>query len=265
MTNEHAMEVVQQRGLAHLQKCTAGELRELLDQVNVEMYDLQEKLKQLKTQRQILEMLLYVMYPEEAKEETGLGYFHGAAHMIAIRLSQIRGERGAGKQRETCSVAGCQLDVMAKGFCKFHYDEETRDKRAAPLKEGAELHETAKKGHPKFVRKDLASPIPGTRSGCCDVEVYEGKKHEYGNRYCSKCWEPCQWKSTKPLATAWSCKIDGCKSLCPFAEGYCKKHYQEFGAKKNVPNTTWSQRIATPSENELLDDIRSDSDNDDGK
>lgn len=177
---ETALAVIEQQGLSQFQKATADELDSSLHDVNKEMFELQEKIKELKKERQVLEMLFYVMYPEEAMESTGRGDYHGAAHMVAIRLSQIRGDRGANKIRAQCSIAGCMLDVLAKGLCKFHYDEETRGKRIAPVKEGEVIQETAKKGQPKFVRKELDV------EKIADAMTEQEKQNDFQCPYCNK-------------------------------------------------------------------------------
>ncbi len=32
------------------------------------------------------------------------------------------------------------------------------------------------------------------RSQCCKAACEHGKRHEYGEQYCAKCKEPCEWR-----------------------------------------------------------------------
>lgn len=202
--------------LAHFQQATENELRAALDAINDEMLDLQEKMKRLRKERQILEMLLYVMYPTAAADDG----FQSAALMVASRLSQIRGDRGAGKVREVCSVEGCKLDVWAKGLCKDHYSQEERDKRVGPLKQGHELQQTAKRGKPRqkpepsLAEQEILDVLTGEDeqeddtdswavadegkiSNCCNKATYQGAKHTEGDRYCTSCNRPTAWRRPK--------------------------------------------------------------------
>lgn len=58
-------------------------------------------------------------------------------------------------------------------------------------------------------------------SYCCDAPVHTGKAHDIGNRYCTKCGDPCYWRSNRPLAVSWACKTNGCRSQVPGRNGYC--------------------------------------------
>lgn len=62
-------------------------------------------------------------------------------------------------------------------------------------------------------------------SACCDAPVKVGKRHDIGNRYCTKCGRGCYWRSNGAMPTEWTCKTPGCKSIMPKADGYCFKCY----------------------------------------
>ena len=65
----------------------------------------------------------------------------------------------------------------------------------------------------------------GTHSECCDAMVAKCRPaHALGNRCCTKCGNMCQWKSDKPLATSWACKVEGCKAQVPGRNGFCFNH-----------------------------------------
>lgn len=88
------------------------------------------------------------------------------------------------------------------------------------------------------------------KSTCCDAPVFAGEKHSHGLYYCGKCGKGCLWKSGQPLAISWSCRVDGCKSIVPAADGYCWKHYQERGKKPSQQETDVLSEIASPSEDD---------------
>lgn len=217
---EKALAVAENAGLSHFQKATKDELQSVLDEINDELFELQVRMKKLQKERTIIEMLRYLMYPEATQED---GYYQNAAHAVGSRLSKLRGARGENKLRETCSVEGCKLEVLAKGFCHEHYHQNTRAKIAPPLKEGVKVqkktalarcsmegcgdisihndglcrnHHSAKikkeqgewvleKDHPKINEKML--------SKCCAAPTYEGTRHSAGDRYCIECGESCVW------------------------------------------------------------------------
>lgn len=77
-----------------------------------------------------------------------------------------------------CTVAECNRDHYAKGFCRMHYQRSIKrpnDKRLAKRK-----------------------PNPNSQlqkfSNCCDIPTKEGEEHQRGKQYCTGCKQPCLWR-----------------------------------------------------------------------
>lgn len=83
---------------------------------------------------------------------------------------------------------------------------------------------------PKKPRTNARGEEP--TSVCCGAKVYEGARHENGNRYCKACDDPCFWRSNLPLATVWSCKTRTCKSFVHWRDGYCKRCWEKGNKTK---------------------------------
>lgn len=75
-----------------------------------------------------------------------------------------------------CTIKNCSGKHVAKGLCGKHYQQyRTEHMMSMPRRKNTLL------------------------SVCCSKEIYEGPAHDYGKQYCSKCKEPCYWKSSTPL------------------------------------------------------------------
>ena len=62
---------------------------------------------------------------------------------------------------------------------------------------------------------------------CHDAPVRTGKPHENGNRYCTKCGDPCFWRANRYLPTTWSCKTPHCDAAAHWRAGYCKRCFEK--------------------------------------
>ncbi len=74
------------------------------------------------------------------------------------------------KHYETCLVAGCGKATQGKQYCSKHASPNQR----------------------RSLSTDLRALI---RSECCDAKCTIGEVHEYGEQYCTKCKQPCCWKT----------------------------------------------------------------------
>jgi hypothetical protein len=109
----------------------------------------------------------------------------------------------------TCSVEDCGLRVMARGWCRKHYERWSRT------------------GDPLKVRKPGRTPV-----GVCSIEGC-GREYE-GNGYC----HPHNWRfkrygdpqAAKPVR-AWrnqqGCLVENCEGRY-YARGWCGRHYQAW-------------------------------------
>lgn len=89
-----------------------------------------------------------------------------------------------------------------------------------------------KNGRP---RKEQVQRIDGEPSSWChDAPVRTGKKHEAGAKYCTQCGQPCFWRGNQPLATSWTCKEKGCRSILHYRNGYCRSCYDKRNRKNGV-------------------------------
>ena len=87
----------------------------------------------------------------------------------------IIGRMGRPVLHDRCTIAGCKTDHYAKGLCRAHYQKQRS--KAIEQKIG-----TKKRRSYKII------------SQCCKKKTIEGKEHDHGKQYCSKCKEPCYWR-----------------------------------------------------------------------
>jgi len=74
------------------------------------------------------------------------------------------------KKHDTCTMKNCGQASDGKQYCPQH----------------------ASLGSRRKLSGDMMAHI---RSACCTVKCVSGKAHENGEQYCTKCKEPCCWKT----------------------------------------------------------------------
>ncbi len=74
------------------------------------------------------------------------------------------------KKHELCPVKGCGKITNGKPYCPKHVTLGQRRKLSS----------------------DLALLI---RSHCCNARCVSGEEHDIGEQYCTKCKQPCVWKT----------------------------------------------------------------------
>lgn len=102
-----------------------------------------------------------------------------------------------------------------------------------------------KRGRPA---KHKSLPIGST---CCSAPVKVGPRHVHGNRYCTACGLACTWSAGRlpPGANKnFHCRgMNDCPRLTEYKDGYC------------LPCWTKRRPKASPEEEEILNEIHSDS------
>jgi hypothetical protein len=73
--------------------------------------------------------------------------------------------------KSQCIVEGCNGKTRGKDYCGKHLKEHQLSKVITTE-----------------ARRSMVSE-------CCKAGCVAGKRHEYGEQYCSKCQEACQWKT----------------------------------------------------------------------
>ncbi len=72
--------------------------------------------------------------------------------------------------KKKCIIEGCNGQARSREYCGKHLKEQRQPKPITDLQ-----------------RLTM-------RSQCCKAGCEHGKRHEYGEQYCAKCHEACQWK-----------------------------------------------------------------------
>lgn len=74
-------------------------------------------------------------------------------------------------------------------------------------------------------------------SVCHRAPIRAGKRHQHGDRYCTKCGKPCYWRSNQSLAVGWTCKGNArkkCMSILHYRDGYCKNCWELYVKKESL-------------------------------
>lgn len=90
-----------------------------------------------------------------------------------------------GPAPKKCSL--CDGKHLAKGLCSKCYYEQKRAAKTGNKKSAPSLK-------PKFKEETIEKHGTKKISSCCDDSVFDGTQHDFGNKYCRGCKQPCEWK-----------------------------------------------------------------------
>ena len=88
--------------------------------------------------------------------------------LVQMRKTEYDGRMQ--KRHDVCLVGGCGKASHGKQYCVRHMNV----------------------GQRRTLTTELSAVI---RSDCCSAKCVRGKPHENGEQYCTKCEEPCCWKT----------------------------------------------------------------------
>lgn len=154
---------------------TEEELDMVVGELDEEMYALQERMKLLRKERQMLDVIYIIMHPSKA-----LGGWRDVTRTLASRLRRTR-EALERPKKPSCCIEKCSLDVLANGLCYSHYHATKKGQRGNRPIPPPKTEPVEKKPNKKMISK------------CCLAPTFEGKRHKAGDRYCDECGEACLW------------------------------------------------------------------------